>query len=493
MKKTTRYTKLILLLLLCSTSLMQRASAQYTVYYAMTAEGGSHNQGAIIMFDSIWNGPLQMEQVLYSFGSSDSDGGLPLGNLTFDPANGLFYGMTQYGGNKDSGAIISFDPATNAEQVVWSFQGGADGRGPKGSLVYDSASNVLGGMTPYGGRYQGGTLFVFDPGINRDTVVWSFGTQGDGAYPQANLTYDPLTGLYYATTQRGGVSDSGTVISFNPATGAERVAYSFTGDGALPMGNLTYNPNTGLYYGTTNIGGAYDGGTIFSFNTTTDTMQVAWSFGQSFDGIYPTADLSYYAPTGAMFGMTPQGGFDSIQLGIIYIFIASDNAERVVWSFGSDQFDGSYPNGNLTYNPTDGLYYGMTTSRGAVATGTIFDFEPVHHIEHAQWELGSGADGAAPYGSLVPYALVPTGIAAVAAPQAIGLYPNPANGIINVSGLTTGQTIAIYDYLGEKVNHLNDETSTVQIDLSAQQNGVYLVQILNKDGSVAGERKVVKE
>ena len=42
-------------------------------------------------------------------------------SLAFNPADGIFYGTTQYGGQYGSGSIFSFDPQTNTVQTVYSF------------------------------------------------------------------------------------------------------------------------------------------------------------------------------------------------------------------------------------------------------------------------------------------------------------------------------------------------------------------------------------
>ena len=93
-----------------------------------------------------------------------------------------------------------------------------------------------------------------------ETVIHSFGGQGDGAVPFAGLTY--LNGTLYGTTESGGTSNGGTVYSITPS-GTETVLYGFMGgqDGAFPRSDLI-NVN-GTFYGTTDEEGACCG-TVYS-------------------------------------------------------------------------------------------------------------------------------------------------------------------------------------------------------------------------------------
>jgi hypothetical protein len=74
----------------------------------------------------------------------------------------------------------------------------------------------------------------------------------------------------------------------------------------------------------------------------------------------------------------------------------------------------------------------------------------------------------------------------------ISLYPNPNNGQFNLSGLEQGMIVDIYDYTGRKISTMVPGETTLQVDLSGQSNGVYLVRILSKDGTLVSQKKIVK-
>jgi len=96
-----------------------------------------------------------------------------------------------------------------------------------------------------------------------------------------------------ATTQ-GGTNGQGVVFELTPA-GKETVLHTFCSqpnctDGAGPYGGLVMGKK-GSLYGTTNAGGANNGGTVFEV-TPKAGETVVYSFGsQSGDGGNPNAAL----------------------------------------------------------------------------------------------------------------------------------------------------------------------------------------------------------
>jgi hypothetical protein len=71
-------------------------------------------------------------------------------------------------------------------------------------------------------------------------------------------------------------------------------------------------------------------------------------------------------------------------------------------------------------------------------------------------------------------------------------YPNPTNSSINISGLTKGQKIDLYDDLGQKLTSMLVDNFTMRIDMATKPNGIYLIRIENSDGSLVTEKKIVK-
>ena len=103
-------------------------------------------------------------------------------------------------------------------------------------------------------------------------VLHSFGKKGsgDGQTPNAPLIVD-ASGNLYGTTQLGGAYDAGTVFELTPEAGGgwtETLLYSFGylhPDGYSPSSGLIFDA-AGNLYGTTFEGGAYGLGTVFELS-----------------------------------------------------------------------------------------------------------------------------------------------------------------------------------------------------------------------------------
>ena len=237
--------------------------------YGATSNSGPNVAGTVFVIDPATG----KETVLHAFGSG-ADGENPYAGLTV-LKHGL-YGTTERGGADGPGTVFSLDSTTGAESIIHSFGDNPDGAHPYAGLV--GAKGTLYGVTWLGGtgcwhdRCGNGTAFSLDPHTGAEKVLYSFCSQDgctDGGLPYAGLTN--VGDILYGTTVYGGAqskecgnSGCGTVFSLDPATGAERVVYAFKGgtDGHYPYGGLI--AVKGTLYGTTEEGGIYGDGTLFS-------------------------------------------------------------------------------------------------------------------------------------------------------------------------------------------------------------------------------------
>jgi uncharacterized repeat protein (TIGR03803 family) len=167
------------------------------------------------------------------------------------------------------------------------FNGGADGATPLAGVIMDHAGSLYG--TTSAGAKDYGTIFKIPPRQALDTLYTfcSKSSCSDGASPHAGLIMDQ-SGSLYGTTNSGGAHDGGTVFEFTSG-GVERVLYSFCttivggycGDGAFPVAGVIRD-KAGNLYGTTTLGGTNDVGVVFelSFDARTGnwTENVLYSF-----------------------------------------------------------------------------------------------------------------------------------------------------------------------------------------------------------------------
>jgi uncharacterized repeat protein (TIGR03803 family) len=328
------------------------------------------------------------ESVLYSFGSKPNDAYEPYYSSLALATDGNLYGLTYYGGINDYGAAFEVTP-TGTESVLWSFGTSGDGYYPEGSLIQGSDGNFY-GMTREGGGHGDGAVFKITP-AGVETDIWAFGTGTDGDDPYGSLVQGS-DGSFYGMTEGGGVQGTGTVFKITSA-GVETVLWSFGAgtDGFFPYGSLIQGRD-GNFYGMTYSGGTNGSGIVFKI-TPAGTETVLYSFGGGTDGANPYGDLMQ-ATDGNFYGMTYYGGTNNEGTAFK---ITPAGVETVLWSFGSGN-DGTYPYGNLVQG-SDGNFYGLGYEGGANNAGTIFQLTP-SGTETVLWSFGAGLDAAYPCGSL---------------------------------------------------------------------------------------------
>jgi hypothetical protein len=92
-------------------------------------------------------------------------------------------------------------------EILYSFQGGNDGKYPTyPGLVFDKSGNAY-GMTFDGGKFGLGTVFELKPSKDggwAETVIHAFAGNRDGAEPYSGLVMDSEGNLYGATLFGGG-------------------------------------------------------------------------------------------------------------------------------------------------------------------------------------------------------------------------------------------------------------------------------------------------
>jgi uncharacterized repeat protein (TIGR03803 family) len=165
------------------------------------------------------------ERILHAFGFSRDDGvGPSLGQLAMD-AEGNLYGAANGGGKYGPGVVFKLTrvPSNSGSGEVWmetilyNFTGGADGNGPGGGVILDSAGNLYGTTIAGGSGCGCGVVYRLSPtasGTWKYTLLHTF--QGsDGAQPDANLTLGP-DGKVYGTAATGGTNGGGVAFELTP-------------------------------------------------------------------------------------------------------------------------------------------------------------------------------------------------------------------------------------------------------------------------------------
>ncbi len=133
-----------------------------------------------------------------------------------------------------------------------------------------------------------------------------FGTPTPGSSPEADLIQ--VGSKLYGTTNSGGAYGDGTIFSLDLSTSAVNYLYSFgsaTNDGSQPHGSLALVGS--VLYGITSKGGTASDGVLFSFNTASSTYTLLHDFvGGTADGAAPMGGL--LLEDSLLYGTATEGG-----------------------------------------------------------------------------------------------------------------------------------------------------------------------------------------
>jgi len=348
--------------------------------FGTTAAGGAGSFGAIYEL-SPGAGGAWAEKLLYSF-LGGSDGALPDASLVLGPGN-VLYGTTFAGGTTGNGTVFQLSPPANpgdawTKTVLYSFQGGSDGSGPKTAATL-GPSGTLFGTTFAGGATGAGTVFQLTPpaggaGDWSERIIYSFLGGADGQGPESGVILE--RGRLYGATCCG--SEGGTVFQLRPAksgtwTKISVFSFSARSTGDTPAGNLAIDRN-GVLYGVTVLGGASGYGTVFGLApqgtgqpyilTTIHDFTNGGDGGSPDSGVVHAANGTLYVPVtsgceygaGGVLQFTPDG--------------SGGWNESVLYSFGGAA-DGSQPQG-IVLDRTNAIY-GTTGFDGAAGYGTVYE------------------------------------------------------------------------------------------------------------------------
>jgi uncharacterized repeat protein (TIGR03803 family) len=326
--------------------------------------------------------------VLYKFNVSHGDG--PQGNLLRD-AQGNLYG-TLYGGDSKYGhGSVYMLNTSNVMTYIWygcSAKKGAcnDGGNPFGSLITDSQGNLY-GTAREGGANGDGVVFELSPPAQGSTtwtqkVLYSFAGLPDGVEPNGGLVLD-AQGNLWGTTQTGGANNGGTIFGIAPG-GTESYLYSFP-VGSNPMAGLTAD-SAGNLYGTDYAGGANQSGEVFELATdgSETSLYSFCSVANCQDGSSPMAPVTLDSD-GNVYGTTYNGGKHVCGSGCGTVFEISAGGETVLHEFsgGTDE----YPETGVTFDGS-GNIYGTTPTTANVSYGEVFQLAP-NGSETVLWKFCS--------------------------------------------------------------------------------------------------------
>lgn len=433
-------------------------------YWGLTSKGGENNTGTIFFT----YGPGDEQQIVHSFsyGSGDS----PIGSLIL-ASNDHLYGTTA-GGNSDYGVIFQFDRDILQYQKMFEFNGGTDGFHPTGHLVNHSNGKIY-GMTRNAGEDQAGVIFEYVPGESTISIKKYFRGY-DGANPEGGLAVGS-NGLLYGLTSYGGNYNAGVLFVFDPESEEYEVLYDFVPvNGMIPVCTLLQASN-GKLYGVTPKGGQFNSGVLFEYDITSETYTKLIEFDGQNAGSEPLGSL-VEASNGLLYGMSKRNEIaESESYGVIYSYDIVSFQINKLHVF--DDENGAYPTGSLI-EADEYKLIGVTDYGGINDDGVRFEFDIIENSFTKLLDF-NGDNGRLPiYSNLIKVYSV--GIEESELDNIITVSPNPANSHITIQINTDFKNIeyTLSSMKGDLVEHNKMSSGKLTtINTSSVIAGIYLLKI----------------
>lgn len=312
-------------------------------------------------------------------------------------------------------------------------------RNARGSLIYDNTH--LYGLTSQGGANDKGTIFKVKPdGTGYTTLLDFSGTNGNE--PTGTLLSDGT--FLYGLTRSGGINSKGTIFKIKPDGTNFTKLFDFS-DGNSPHGTLISDGT--FLYGMTSDGGNNSQGIIFKIKPDGTSYTKLFDFQTATTGRYPYGSLLHIGSY--LYGMTSFGGINSD--GAIFKIKTNGTSFTKLFDFNFST-TGSNPNGDLLFDGSN--LYGMTSGGSINGDGLIFKMTGV---------VGTQEINDFP---------------------ATTIYPDPSNGIINLSinnNKNIDYQLHVYNIMGENVYHTTISKEKSTINLSNLNKGVYFIYLSNSD------------
>jgi uncharacterized repeat protein (TIGR03803 family) len=303
-----------------------------------------------------------------------SDGSAPSAALI--AANNTLWGVTPYGGTNSTGTLFSLDPATGVLTTVHAFDYTTEGKWP--AALIDFNGLFIGTLTQGDiGQGKEGTIFSFDPSTGVEKTLYAFTNSEAGG----GMPYGPIIiagGTLYGTCLSGGEGDDGAgdIFALDLASGSFKILYQFP---SVANGSTILNGGLvalkGALYGTTSVGGQYNSGTVFKLEIKTGNLTTLhnFNFGGS-DGYDPQTGLTVY--NGLLYGTTSLGGLynGNTAGGIIFSIDPSSGAETIVYTVPEPSSAGKDPSAPLAVYK--GSLFGTYYAGGTHEFGTVTKLSP---------------------------------------------------------------------------------------------------------------------
>jgi uncharacterized repeat protein (TIGR03803 family) len=342
---------------------------------------------AVAMAASSTQATAATYQTIHQFtGQNSGDGDTPIPELVADSA-GRLYGTTQFGGQFGFGSVFRLTPPAKGskvwtEDILYSFDNGNDeGNDPKGGILIGAAGELY-GTTVIGGTNGSGTVYRLDSSGGGWTLtpLHEFpdpSVSGDGSNSIAGLAFG-ANGLLYGTTSGGGGANGGTAFAIGTTGGSYAILHVFGNgdDGIVPYYGRLAVSKKGQLFGTTNRGGAFDQGTVYSLAAGTWKENVLDNANSPPDVSAYTQDVTLGAGN-VVYGCGAGGTHSQ---GGVYVLTPPAKGSKVwtktiLYNFG-DQANDPGVTECAVVQDSSGRLFGTASGGGTFNGGAFFELDP---------------------------------------------------------------------------------------------------------------------
>ncbi|MGB0431177.1 MAG: choice-of-anchor tandem repeat GloVer-containing protein [Bacteroidia bacterium] len=360
--------------------------------FGIASSGGFYGSGTLYSY----NYSTDSLRVLHHF-NQKTDGSSPEGS-PFYAADGHIYGMTMRGGANNQGIIYKYDLALDSFFIIHEFDNKTGGIS-RCSFI-EPTKGVLVGMATIGGSNNNGLIFELNTTTLKKTILAEFDGTNTGAYPYGELL-KASDGYYYGLTLLKGQNSKGTLFKYDYTNNSITSSVHFTPT-EIELCNGSLIEINKVLYGTSQYGGKLQDGSIFSYNLTTEKLNIIANFDDDErTGRVPKGNLLHY--NGNLYGLAATGASAQGQGSLFKYNISSNTLTKVLNFNGSPQ--GRAPHGDLCFDPVEQAFYG-TAQYGEFTYGTIFKYDPVRKTHKTLHHFTGGPGGSYPTGYMV---LAPNG------------------------------------------------------------------------------------
>ncbi len=433
---------------------------------------GSCGRGGFANYGTIFRAELDGSNLHTVHSFLNGDGAVPWGRMAQAP-NGNIYGVTFLGGCQDSCVIYEYNPSTGTCSDVYDFYcSGPSGEPSQGGIYLSTDGNL------YGLQWNG-IIYKYDP----NTHIYTLLNQTSGIYYYGGLIRASDNALYGASAN-GWINGAGTIFKYDLTTNTYSTLYNFDSiHGKNPYFGSLMEATNGKLYGTTQSGGAFGKGVIFSFDRTLN----AYTDLYDFDGTHGSDPWSglIQATDGKLYGMTYDGG--GFNKGTIYSYDIATSQNTTIHTF--NVVNGANPTGAL-FEASNGILYGIASYGGTYGQGTAFSYDLSTNTYLVLTNFDS-ISGNFPQGDFMEATLINAGISEEDV-SSFSISPNPATSNLTINnGKSIIQSIHIYNVLGKEMLNQVQHDNSVTLDISSFSKGIYFIEVETEQGVV--RRKFVKE